>query len=108
LFAKEKEQPWMLVPRERLRQQWLALAKTMGERCEIRGEWSKASELYQRVLNMDPLAEEVYRRLMTCQRASGERSEALNTYQRCRQQLDAALGVRPSAETERLYRSLLS
>ena len=97
----------MLVPRERLRHQWLAAVKAVGERYESRGEWSKASELYRLVLDLDPLAEEVYRRLMTCQQATGERTEAVNTYQRCRQQLDAALGVRPSAETERLYRSLL-
>ena len=78
------------------------------ERYERQGEWAKASELYQRALDIDPLAEEIYRRLMIGQKETGERTDALTTYQRCRQQLDAALGVRPSAETERLYKSLLS
>lgn len=108
LLGREKEQPWMLAPRERLRRQWLGVVKALGERCEGRGEWSGAGEVYQRALDIDPLAEELYRRLMGCQSRTGERSEALSTYQRCRQQLDAALGVRPSAETERLYKSLLS
>jgi DNA-binding SARP family transcriptional activator len=107
LLAKEKEQPWMLAPRERLRRQWLAVVKALGERYERQGEWAKASELYQRALDIDPLAEEIYRRLMICQKETGERTDALTTYQRCRQQLDAALGARPSAETERLYKSLL-
>ena len=35
-------------------------------------------------------------------------TEALHTYRRCREQLVGALGVVPSAETERLYRALRS
>jgi DNA-binding SARP family transcriptional activator len=108
LLIKEKEQPWMLAPRERLRRQWLWVVKGLGERCEQQGQWARACELYQRALDIDALAEEIYRRLMACQREMGERTEALGTYQRCRQQLDAALGVRPSVETERVYKSLLS
>jgi len=106
LLAKEREQPWLLAPRERLRRQWLSVVKAMGERYEQQSEWAKASELYQRALDIEPLAEEIYRRLMICQRESGDPTEALGTYQRCCRQLSAVLGTRPSAETEKVYRSL--
>jgi LuxR family maltose regulon positive regulatory protein len=107
LLAKEKEQAWMLSPRERLRRQWLSVVKALGERTEQQGGWAQASELYQRTLDIDPVAEEIYRRLMICQKETGERTEAVGTYQRCCLHLSAALGTRPSAETERLYRSLV-
>jgi LuxR family maltose regulon positive regulatory protein len=85
----------------------LSVVKALGERTEQQGGWAQASELYQRTLDIDPVAEEIYRRLMICQKETGERTEAVGTYQRCCLHLSAALGTRPSAETERLYRSLV-
>ncbi|HTS53685.1 MAG TPA: BTAD domain-containing putative transcriptional regulator [Burkholderiales bacterium] len=108
LFAHEAEQAWMLLPRERLRRVWLGLVRRLGDHYETRGEWSSASELYERAVDLDPLAEEVYRRLMRCQQRAGESAEAMHTYRCCRQQLVSALGVAPSAETERLYHALRS
>ena len=43
---------------------------------------------------------------MCCQLRSGERAEAMHTYRRCCEQLASVLGVTPSAETERLHRTL--
>ncbi len=108
LFAHETDQAWMLAPRERVRRTWLDLVRRLGRHHEMRGEWDAAYELYQRAIELDPLAEEVYRRLMLCQHTMGQRNEALYTYQRCRRQLAAVLGVAPSAEIERLYRVLRS
>jgi len=108
LFAHEAEQPWMLLPRERLRRVWLGLVRRLGEFHEARGEWGRAGELYQRALELDPFAEEVYRGLMRCQQRAGESAEAIHTYRCCREQLVAGLGVAPSAETQRLYRALCS
>jgi len=106
LFAKEKDQPWMLAPRERLRRQWLSVVKVLGEHYEGSGEWVRASDLYQQALDIDPIAEEIYRRLMICQQERGERTEAISTYERCTRQLQIALGVGPSAETQKVYRAL--
>jgi LuxR family maltose regulon positive regulatory protein len=108
LFAHEAEQAWMLLPRERLRRVWLTLVRRLGDCYEACGEWGPAGELYQRAVDLDPLAEEVYRRLMRCQQRAGESAEAMHTYRCCRQQLVAGLGVAPSAETERLYHALRS
>lgn len=108
LFAHEAEQAWMLAPRERLRRLWLGVVRRLGDHHEARGECGRACELYQRTVDMDPLAEEVYRRLMRCQQKAGESAEAVHTYHCCREQLVTVLGVAPSAETERLYNTLRS
>jgi DNA-binding SARP family transcriptional activator len=108
LFAHEPDQAWMLAPRERLRRLWLSLVRCVGDYHEARGEGDRACELYQDTVDMDPLAEEVYRRLMRCQQKAGESAEAMHTYHCCREQLVAVLGVAPSAETERLYNTLRS
>jgi len=106
LFAHEPEQPWMLAPRERLRRCWLDLVRRLGQYHELRGDWQRACDLYQRTVELDPLAEDIYRRVMQCQHKTGERAEALHTYLRCREQLGATLGVSPSRETEQVYQSL--
>lgn len=106
LVAEEPEQAWMLAVRQRLRHVWLGLVKLLGDHYEVRGDWQRAADLYQQALEIDPLAEEVYRRLMGCQQRTGQRVEAIHTYRRCREQLVAGLGVPPSEETERLYRTL--
>jgi len=108
LFSHEPDQAWMLAPRERLRRTWLDLVRQLGRDREMRGEWDAAYRLYQGAIELDPFAEEIYRRLMLCQHTMGQRNEALYTYRRCRKQLAAVLGVEPSAETERLYRVLSS
>jgi LuxR family transcriptional regulator, maltose regulon positive regulatory protein len=108
LFAHEADQAWMLAPRERLRRLWLGLVRRLGDHHELRGQCDRACELYQRAVDLDPLAEEVYRRLMRCQQSAGECAEAVHTYRRCREQLVTVLGVGPSAETERLYHTLRS
>jgi DNA-binding SARP family transcriptional activator len=108
LFAQEAEQVWMLAPRERLRRLWLALVRRLGDHHEAHGDEDRACELYQRAVDLDPLAEEVYRRLMRCHQRAGEPAEAIHTYRCCREQLVTVLGVAPSAETERLYHTLRS
>lgn len=106
LFSQEPEQAWMLAPRERVRRAWACLVRRLGDYYEVHGEWHQASTLYQQALDVDPVAEELYRRLMCCQLRTGERAEAMHTYRRCSEELASVLGVAPSAETERLHQTL--
>jgi LuxR family maltose regulon positive regulatory protein len=108
LLCREKEQPWMLAPREALRRRWLEAVKVLGDYRARRGDWNRAAEVYQHALIIDPLAEELYRRLMVALGECGRRAEAASTYARCREQLSAVLGVTPSAETERVYRTVVT
>ncbi len=108
LLSTEKEQPWMLAPREALRRRWLETVKALGDQRARSQDWSGAAEVYQRALAIDPLAEELYRRLMVALGEGGHRAEAASAYARCREQLSAVLGVKPSAETERVYRTVVT
>ena len=70
-----------------------------------RGE--RAGELASLALEQDPFDEHATRLLMAARAQSGNRPAALGAYERLRRLLDDELGVRPSEETEDLYRDLL-
>jgi DNA-binding SARP family transcriptional activator len=40
--------------------------------------------------------------------ATGDKAEALNVFRRCRELLSIVLGVKPSAETERLHQEIVA
>ena len=62
--------------------------------------------LYERTLEVDNLAEALYRRLMVCLREEGNPAGALTTYRRCRELLSIVLGRTPSPETEAVRQTL--
>jgi len=55
---------------------------------------------------VDDLAEVFYQRLMVAYEHLDRRAEALAVYERCSKTLAAALGIKPSAATQALYRAL--
>jgi DNA-binding SARP family transcriptional activator len=95
---------WALSTRERLRRVFLRRVSLVGREYETAGEWRRAVEWYERGLEVDDLAEELYQRLIGAYHRLGRQAEAVLTYERCRQRLTDVLGVVPSAETERLHR----
>lgn len=105
-MATEDDQPWMLQSRERLRALFRRRVMAIGQALEQRYQWDQAIELYQHALDIDPLAEEAYQRLMLAQRELGRLADALDIYRRCRETLSHSLGIRPSATTEAIHRSL--
>ncbi len=61
----------------------------------------------EQAIALAPYRETGYRRLMDAHIAAGNRGEALQVYERCRQLLAEELGAYPSPETESIYRGLL-
>lgn len=102
----DDEAAWVAQPRDALRARFTRALARLGELLEWRGDWAGAIDLYRRGLEADSLSESFHRGLMRSLAARGEQAEALNAYRRCRELLSIVLGVKPAAETERLYRQI--
>jgi DNA-binding SARP family transcriptional activator len=105
-LEREAAQPWTLTLRERLRSKLLRYMQEAGRVWESSGEPDKAIRFYNRGLEIDPLTEQLYQRLMICYRELGRTAEALATFQRCRRLLNDYLRVAPSRQTLDLYSTL--
>lgn len=103
-LSLEADEPWLLPYRDRLRSRFHRLVLTDGRRLEAAGRWDAAAEIYESAIEIDNLAEILYRRLMVCRQQCGEFAEVLCVYRRCRDLLSIVLGVKPSAATEAIRR----
>jgi DNA-binding SARP family transcriptional activator len=101
-----EESPWLAKPRDALRARVVRALMDLGQKLERAGAFASAVDVYRRALEADNLAESLYRGLMRALAASGDRAEAMNAFRRCRELLSIVLGVKPSAETDRLYQDI--
>ncbi|WUR16017.1 BTAD domain-containing putative transcriptional regulator [[Empedobacter] haloabium] len=106
-LQQDTDAPWMAPLRERLRSKYLRQVLRSGRRWESKGDWGRAVETYQHGIEIDNLAEELYRRLIECEYRRGHAAAALQAYRQCRHMLSVLLGIRPSAETEAVYRTIV-
>ena len=105
-LAGEDESPDLLMARTRLQARFTRQMGVLGAKLEANGQTAAAVLIYQRVVEQQPLAEDIYRRLITGLLALGQRAEAYEAYRRCRQQLSVVLGIRPAPQTDALVASL--
>lgn len=99
---------WALRERERLRQLYVnSLVHLM---CFYSGRQAYKEGLYwgQKILDQEPLREEIQREMMRLYLADGQRTRALQQYEICRRILSTELGVAPMAETQALHATILS
>jgi TolB-like protein/Tfp pilus assembly protein PilF len=97
---------WLLMERQRLR----ALARDgLARLLDLQlasGAHDQAAAVARRLLGLDPLREVAHRALMQIYAEQGQTALALKQYQLCRDTLQAEIGIKPEAATERLYRSI--
>ena len=105
-LPEEREAPWALSMRERLRGKFIRHVARRGHRLEEQGEFDAAANLFQRGIDTDDLAEELYQGLMRCHARRGRRAEAISVYRRLRQILSITLGIAPSQDSDALLHSL--
>jgi LuxR family transcriptional regulator, maltose regulon positive regulatory protein len=106
-LASDTDLPWAMPMRERLGAKFIRHLAERGRELSDAGEFDAAIALFEKGLNADPLAEELYRNLMLCYQALDRRAEAIGVYRRCERTL-AALGMPPAPKTVALYQSLQS
>jgi TolB-like protein/DNA-binding SARP family transcriptional activator/cytochrome c-type biogenesis protein CcmH/NrfG len=97
---------WLLFERQRLRDLARAALARLLELHMASDAHDQAGAAARRLLALDPLQESAHRALMRIYAEHGQTALALRQYQMCRDALLGELGVRPDAETERLYQSI--
>lgn len=89
LLPADRYVAWAEEPRERLRRLYVRV--------------SKAGQLWERVLTVEPTDEEAQRAVMQAALDAGNRGEVVRQFQRLRERLRVDLGVGPAAATVALY-----
>lgn len=102
-FLSDDNLPWVILERERLRAKFTRAIAQHGQALEALGRGSDAALLYERAIDAEPLAEDLYLRLMHCYRRLCRPVEALAVYQRCHTALTRLLRTEPSAPMKVLY-----
>src|SRR5438034_4210644 len=98
---------WILPERERLRQRhWQALEHLL-RLFEGQGDHVSAIRYAQRLLALDPLSEDLSRRLMRLFTLNNDRASALRVYHTCVTTLQRELGVEPDQATREAYERLM-
>jgi DNA-binding SARP family transcriptional activator len=105
--AGSELEDWIAEQRERLREGAIQALRTLIRHHRERGDHRLAIQHAQRLLALDPLAEEAHRQLMSLYSLSGRRGRALSQYEDLRNLLERELGIEPEEETNALYRSIL-
>ncbi|MBI2862205.1 MAG: AAA family ATPase [Chloroflexi bacterium] len=107
LLPEDIYEDWAEPQREDLRTIRIQLLVELSHLYEARGKAELAAERLQQLLQADPLHEEAHRSLMRIYAQGGSRHRVLRQYQHCRDILQRELGVKPSEETEALYREII-
>jgi len=102
----EEPKRWLIAARDRWRSRFMRSLTDAGRHWERRGRWAEAIELYERGIEVDTLAEDLYRKLMRCYLEQRNAADAARVYRRCREMLSIQLGIVPSPDTDALFRSI--
>jgi len=97
---------WSISERERLERVHLGILEQLMRSVRSEGRHLEAIAYGARILEVDPLREDVHRDVMRLQNDLGQRAEAGKQYMRLRHQLHRDLGIEPMPETSALWREI--
>ncbi|EFH82007.1 DUF6788 family protein [Ktedonobacter racemifer] len=103
LLPEERQAPWLLERRLRLRQAWLSLLIELTDLAIARQDSLGALKMLDRVLAVDSLNEQAVQRSIYLMARLNWRGDALRAYKRLEAELFREEGRRPSLETRELY-----
>ena len=105
-LSEQAFEEWLQFERRHYRELATQVLSRLADLQLEQGEHVAALASAQRLLALDPLQEEVHRKLMQIYAAMGRREHALRQYQECRALLDNELQVAPGAGITALYESI--
>lgn len=91
--------PLVLAERTRIAQRLVQRAREAGDGLAERGAHLEAADLWARALEVDPVAEPLWQRLIQAHARRGDAAEATAALRRCTTALREHLGRAPSSET---------
>jgi DNA-binding SARP family transcriptional activator len=94
---------WCLHERQRFQFMYLAMLDKLTTHCEAHRNYEEGIDYATRMLRHDPARERAHRQLMCLYYLAGDRSAALQQYERCVAFLRAELDVPPDDHTTALY-----
>jgi DNA-binding SARP family transcriptional activator/tetratricopeptide (TPR) repeat protein len=98
---------WTIPFRDDLHRAFVGLLERGIQSAESERDYGPAMDYAKRLLQEEPLREDVYLSLMRLHALSGDRAGSLRMYHLCSSILDQELGVAPGREIEELYQRLL-
>jgi len=99
---------WALVRRDELRRAFESALLATGRLQAAAGRHQAAAAAFRKAVAHEPLNESAHRELMNCWARLGETARAVRHYEELVGVLREQVGVAPAAETEALYRRLLT
>ncbi len=98
---------WADVPREDLRRRAVDVLVSLGATRLVAGDVRGALDVLSHAVEIDPLAEQLYRRIMRLHAKQTRPDEVLATFERLEARL-RELGLEPTVESEQLVKELVS
>jgi DNA-binding SARP family transcriptional activator len=105
-FLPEEQSSWVIPEREKLRSKFLNAIQKIADILEHQGQLQKAIHCCRQALEIDPLLESLYPRLMQTYVSMGRKTEALGIYRQCKAVLQAELGASPPKKMQNLKQAL--
>lgn len=97
---------WIIAPRERYRSAYLDALERLVQRCRRRAEFSRAIAYAKRLLDTDPLREDVARLLIALRYEAGDRAGAIDEFERFKKLVREELDIDPMPETLALRQAI--
>lgn len=106
-LGNEDEQPWFIAFREKIKSRFIRCLTQVCDALEQYGHCHLAIDFYRKGIEIEPLSEVFYQRLMKCYVQRGRNIEAVNVYRQCEKLCRALTGAEPSASTQAIYREIV-
>jgi LuxR family transcriptional regulator, maltose regulon positive regulatory protein len=101
-IADDLEQGWLYPQREKLSRSYITIVAYLGERYLSEGNSEGAIALYEKAVELEPLAELLFEGLIKAYNSAGYQAHATQTYRRFESSLWASLRVQPAKRLAQL------
>ncbi|HEX8129662.1 MAG TPA: BTAD domain-containing putative transcriptional regulator [Pyrinomonadaceae bacterium] len=107
-FMQGSYDEWVEEQRSYYREQRLRMLEVLAVSAQKNEEWSRSLQLAQQILGDDQFREDVHCMILRAHAALGNRAAVKEQYEHLRRVLRKELGVEPAAETQKIFKGLMS